>query len=72
MRTKSLLSSAVAILFHPRTAFMGGTSMVYAMDTLGYAKRPRDAGVPQQQAEARSATANVAPRTSLRRLSHRA
>jgi hypothetical protein len=26
--------------------------MVYAMDTLGYAKRLRDAGIPQQQAEA--------------------
>jgi hypothetical protein len=31
--------------------------MVYAMDTLGYAKRLRDAGVPQQQAEAHAEAA---------------
>jgi hypothetical protein len=33
------------------------TRMVYAMDTLGYAKRLRDAGVPQQQAEAHAEAA---------------
>jgi hypothetical protein len=31
--------------------------MVYAMDTLGYAKRLRDAGIPQQQAEAHAEAA---------------
>jgi hypothetical protein len=31
--------------------------MVYAMDTLGYAKRLRDAGVSQQQAEAHAEAA---------------
>ena len=31
--------------------------MVYAMDTLGYAQRLRDAGIPQQQAEAHAAAA---------------
>jgi hypothetical protein len=31
--------------------------MVYAMDTLGYAKRLRDAGVPPQQAEAHAEAA---------------
>jgi hypothetical protein len=33
------------------------TFMVYAMDTLGYAKRLRDAGVSQQQAEAHAEAA---------------
>jgi hypothetical protein len=31
--------------------------MAYAFDTLGYAKRLRDAGVPQQQAEAHAEAA---------------
>ena len=31
--------------------------MVYAFDTLGYAKRLRDAGIPQQQAEAHAEAA---------------
>lgn len=31
--------------------------MVYAMDTLGYAKRLRDAGISQQQAEAHAEAA---------------
>ena len=31
--------------------------MVYAMDTLGYAKRLRDAGIPLQQAEAHAEAA---------------
>jgi hypothetical protein len=31
--------------------------MVYAMDTLGYAKRLRDAGIPQAQAEAHAEAA---------------
>jgi hypothetical protein len=31
--------------------------MVYAMDTLGYAKRLRDAGIPPQQAEAHAEAA---------------
>src|SRR5262245_8519084 len=31
--------------------------MVYAMDTLGYAKRLRDAGIPQQHAEAHAEAA---------------
>src|SRR5262245_5953350 len=31
--------------------------MVYAMDTLGYAKRLRDAGIPEQQAEAHAEAA---------------
>jgi hypothetical protein len=33
------------------------TSMVYAMDTLGYSKRLRDAGIPQQEAEAHAEAA---------------
>src|ERR671910_3753190 len=35
----------------------GGTVMAYAFDTLGYAKRLRDAGISQQQAEAHAEAA---------------
>jgi hypothetical protein len=40
------------VVISPAAELQRSTSMVYAMDTLGYAKRLRDAGIPQQQAEA--------------------
>jgi non-ribosomal peptide synthetase component F len=36
---------------------MSSVTMVYAFDTLGYARRLRDAGVPQDQAEAHATAA---------------
>jgi hypothetical protein len=50
--------------------------MVYAMDTLGYAKRLREAGVPQQQAEAHAEAARdfvmgeLVTKTDLQNTSH--
>jgi len=39
--------------------------MAYAFDTLGYAKRLRDAGIPQQQAEAHAEAAREFVMTEL-------